>query len=162
MISSLLSASRGFSLMGLCCLAMCFAFAPARAQQAGMQFEHSNLQATLAKAKAEGKLVFVDAFTEWCGPCKMMTRSVFPQPEVGTYFNQYYISLKLDMEKGEGEAFAQKYEVDAYPTLLVLAPDGKLVLRAVGALSPTDLVAFGHQARAKALKAGQVSAKAGR
>ncbi len=51
----------------------------------GIQFEHITFAEGLAKAKAENKLIFVDAFTTWCGPCKMLTSKTFPDSAVGTF-----------------------------------------------------------------------------
>ncbi|MDE5610714.1 MAG: thioredoxin domain-containing protein, partial [Odoribacter sp.] len=52
------------------------------------------------KAKSTGKLIFLDCYTSWCGPCKMMTNKVFPQEMVGNFMNPGYVSIKIDMEKG--------------------------------------------------------------
>ena len=46
----------------------------------GINFEKSSFETLLAKAKKEKKLVFVDAYAVWCGPCKLMdknTRKVY-------------------------------------------------------------------------------------
>lgn len=69
------------------------------AKQIGISFEHSSWEDILKKAKEENKLIFIDAYTTWCGPCKMMARNVFTDAEVGTFFNQNFINVKLDMEK---------------------------------------------------------------
>lgn len=104
----------------------------------GIKFEENHdLYAALAKAKAENKLVFIDAYAEWCGPCKVMARDIFPQKEVGDFFNTRFINLKLDMEKGDNVALAKKYEVRAYPTYLFLDSDGKLVHKGLGSM-PAD------------------------
>lgn len=100
----------------------------------GIQFETGTWSEILAKAKKENKYVFVDAFTTWCGPCKWMDANVFPQAEVGTFFNKNFINAKIDMEKGEGIDLAKKYEVQAYPTYLFVSSDGELVHRAVGSM----------------------------
>lgn len=106
----------------------------------GILFQHLSLADALAKAKAEGKQVFVDCFTEWCGPCKMLARDVFPRPEVGKVFNARFVNLKMDMEKGEGVDVAKRYGVKAYPTLLVLNPDGSVAGTLVGALRMEKLL----------------------
>lgn len=74
----------------------------------------------LAVAKAEQKLVFIDFYTDWCGPCKMMARDVFPQKSVGDFMNKQFVCLKVNAEKGEGVALAKKYNVNSYPTFIVL------------------------------------------
>ncbi len=75
--------------------------------------------------------MFVDFFTTWCGPCKMMSNKVFPQKEVGDFMNAKFIPLKLDAEK-EGAALAKQYGVKAYPTYVVMDGDGKEVAKFSG------------------------------
>lgn len=101
---------------------------------------NGQLSKALAKAKAEGKLVFLDAYTTWCGPCKQMAKNVFPQPEVGRALNPRYVSLKIDMEKGEGPELIKRYEVKGFPTMLVLDPEGNVVKKLVGSCSATHLI----------------------
>ena len=64
----------------------------------------------------------------------MLARDVFPRPEVGKVFNARFVNLKLDMEKGEGPEVAKRYSISAYPTLLVLNPDGTVAGKVVGSL----------------------------
>ena len=67
-----------------------------------------------------------------------MTSNVFPQEIVGDYFNEHFVCLKVDMEKGEGRAIQQKYRVSAYPTFLILDTDGNLVHAVVGGMATGD------------------------
>src|SRR5690349_11740714 len=84
----------------------------------GIEFVHDKtFQEILDIAKKENKLVFMDAYTSWCGPCKRMAANVFPDPEAGAFFNSNFINVKIDMEKGEGPGISGKYGVRAYPTL---------------------------------------------
>lgn len=106
----------------------------------GIKFETGSWADVQAKAKAQNKPIFVDAYTSWCGPCKQMAKEVFTQNEVGEYFNKNYVSYKLDMEKGEGVEFGGKYQVAAYPTMLYFSPDGKLVHRTLGSSTGDVLV----------------------
>ena len=99
--------------------------------------EGKTFQQILAQATAEGKPVFIDCYTEWCGPCKQMAKNVFPQTEAGDYFNSKFVCWKVDMEKGEGPELAKKYEVAAYPTFLILNADGSLRATQVGS-APLD------------------------
>ena len=96
-------------------------------------FQELTLAKALGKAKMENKYVFVDCYTSWCGPCKMMTANVLPLKEVGEYMNETFVCVKFDMEKGEGRDIQQKYKVSSYPTFLVLNVDGSLLHAVVGA-----------------------------
>ena len=94
-------------------------------------------QDVLAKAKKENKIVFVDAYTTWCGPCKWMAANIFPTKEVGDVFNASFVNAKIDMEKGEGIDIAKKYAIRAYPTYIFVNGDGEMVHRALGS-KPAD------------------------
>lgn len=112
----------------------------------GIEFFEGSWQEALAEAKANNKLIFVDAYASWCGPCKRMSATVFTQKEVGDFFNERFLNFKIDMEKGEGPAFGRKYPVRAYPTLLFIDYDGTLVHRQVGAQRVESLLALGEKA----------------
>lgn len=110
--------------------------------KAGIQFEHEAFDDLVAQAKAEDKLIFVDAFTTWCGPCKMMASQVFPQERVGEVFNARFINAKIDMEKGEGIELAKRYRVRAYPTYLFVNGDGELVHKGLGYIPADEFIAL--------------------
>lgn len=112
----------------------------ASAWSQGIEFFQGSYHEAFAMAKEQGKLVFVDAFAEWCGPCKRMAATVFPQPSVGEYFNANLISLKIDMEKGQGLEFRKTYPVTAYPTFLFLDGDGNIVSKVTGARGPEQFI----------------------
>jgi thioredoxin-related protein len=107
---------------------------------AQINFEHGTLAEVLQKAKESNKLIFIDAYTEWCGPCKRMSAATFTDPEVGKYFNEHFINYKLDMEKGEGLEFARTYRVNQYPTFLFLKPDASLHDRLIGYMQPQEFL----------------------
>lgn len=128
-------------------LACLLIFFPILLSAQGIRFEHELLLAdALKKAKAENKLVFVDAYTTWCGPCKLMTSRTFPDSTVGEYFNGGFINLKIDMEKGEGPALALRYGVEFFPTLLFLNTEGKIAHKAVGYHNPVEFLKLGKTA----------------
>lgn len=104
----------------------------------------------IEQAKTENKVIFMDCFTTWCGPCKRLAAEVFPKEEVGNYFNAKFINSKFDMEKGEGPAIAAEFGVRAYPTLLWIDGDRKVVNRLVGLASPDLLISAGKQANNQA------------
>ena len=87
----------------------------------------------LERARRSGKVIFFDAYTSWCQPCKKMDRDVFTRPQVANYFNQKFINVKYDMEKGEGPHLKKKYGIGVFPTYLFINGKGKVVHRIVGA-----------------------------
>ena len=87
-------------------------------------FEKSDFKTALLKAKKEGKPLFIDFYTGWCAPCLGFTKNVLTDKEVGEFMNKAFINLKYDAEKGEGIKIAEKYNVRAYPTLLIIDSDG--------------------------------------
>lgn len=108
--------------------------APAQTNFRSLTYEEA-----IATAKAEQKLVFMDFYTAWCGPCKMMMRDVFPQKKVGDYLNARFVCIKLDAEK-EGRELARRYKVKAYPTFVGVDVTGKEVMRRVGMAMADDFI----------------------
>lgn len=86
----------------------------------------------LAEAKVKNKLIFIDAYTSWCGPCKWAAKYLFTNKEVAIYYNENFINVSMDMEKGEGIAFAKRYRVNAYPTFLIINDRLEIVSRMEG------------------------------
>ena len=116
-----------------------------RAQQGteaanGIKFFKGTFNEALVKAKQENKILFVDFYAVWCVPCKKMAKTVFTQEEVGKYFNEHFISLQLDAEKGENVDIAKNYKVAAYPTVAFIAPDGKALSVNTGAMDKDELM----------------------
>ena len=118
----------------------------APADGVGIQFFHGTFAEAKALAKSQDKLIFVDAYTTWCGPCRLMASQTFTQPSVGEYFNKNFVNLKMDMESGEGVAFGSQYKVMAYPTLLFLDHNGAVKVRAMGAKPAQELINVGKDA----------------
>lgn len=112
----------------------------------GIEFFHGTWDEALKAAYEEEKIIFVDAYTTWCGPCKTMAKYTFTDEEVGTFFNENFINVKLDMEKEAGMNWRKKYPVTAFPTLYFVGPEGEVVLKSVGAKKPKDLLSMGSKA----------------
>jgi thioredoxin-related protein len=108
--------------------------------QDGIQFFGGSWDEAIETAKKEHKLIFMDAYAEWCGPCKRMAKEVFTQKELGDFFNKYFINVKMDMEKGEGPKLAQKFKVSAYPTLFFIDAAGDVVNVQVGGVNGEQLL----------------------
>ena len=115
--------------------------------QESIQFEKDNFSKILEKAKKQNKLIFLDAYASWCGPCKMMDKNIFTKNSVKEYYNAHFINAKIDMEKGEGVNIAKKYNVRAYPTYLFINGNGEIVHKAVGYFEENQFLDLGKNAQ---------------
>ena len=113
----------------------------------GIKFTEAAWREVLKQAKAQKKIIFLDAYASWCGPCKMLQKNVFTQKAVGDYYNGRFINVKMDMEKGEGPALAQVYPLEAYPTLMFIDGNGRVLKKVLGYQSPEDLIAIGRSVK---------------
>jgi len=115
------------------------------AQNRSINFKHEGTFTDhLAEATKNNKLIFFDAFTSWCGPCKTLAKDVFTVDSVADYFNTNFINVGYDMEKGEGIELKKRFAADitAYPTLLFINGKGEIVHKIVGAPSAKDFMAL--------------------
>lgn len=107
-------------------------FISAMAQGIAFEPEGTTLEQASVKAKAENKLIFLDCFTTWCGPCRMMARTVFTQEQVGAAMNPKFVSVKIDMEGEYGAPLAKKLQITAYPTFVIFNADLQEIGRFLG------------------------------
>ena len=114
-----------------------------RAQDKGIAFlpEGTLFKDAVAKAQQTGKMIFLDCYTSWCGPCKMMANTVFPQEKVGAYMNPRFVSIKIDMEKGEGVELTKKLQISAFPTFIFFNSNGEEIGRFLGGCDADKFIA---------------------
>lgn len=110
----------------------------------GVQFHKGTWGEALALAKKENKLIFLDIYATWCGPCKKLKKSTFSSKEVGRFYNANFINVSLDGEKGEGAILANKYKITGYPTLLFVDSTGKVVLATAGYMNSEKFIIVGE------------------
>ena len=120
-------------------------FAGLNAQE-GIAFSHGSWEEIKAEAKKSKKNIFIDCYTVWCGPCKALSRDIFPQKAVGDFFNSNFVNFKVDMEKGEGIELKEQFRVSAFPTLLWIDSDGELLHKVVGSMSADKLISEAEKA----------------
>ena len=130
-------------------LSFCIAILSSSVNAQGIDFFHGSWDEALEKAKVEEKIIFVDAYAQWCGPCKRMAKTTFMDDSVGKFFNANFINIKMDMEKGDGLKFRQKYPVSAFPTLFFLDPKGEVVHKVKGAQQVEGILKLGKFALSK-------------
>ena len=97
-----------------------------------IKFIAEDFRAAMAQGAKKNKIVFIDAYTTWCGPCKLMDKSVFTDEKVLDFMNENFVNLKLDMERGDGQIVAQRYKVSAFPSFLFVNTEGELVHKGIG------------------------------
>jgi thioredoxin-related protein len=120
----------------------------------GITFFEGTFSEALEEAKKQEKIIFVDAYTTWCGPCKRMAKDIFPLPEVGEFYNANCINLKIDMETDEGLNFQKKYPVSAYPTFYFIDEKGETIANVKGGKSAEDFIELGRRAVGKIDRSG--------
>jgi thioredoxin-related protein len=124
------------------------------AQDKGTHFEHGlTWQQVKEKAKQEHKYLLVDCFTTWCGPCKYMASTIFPQEKVGDFFNKNFVNVKVQFDQtkndseevkswyADAESINKDFKIAAYPTFLIFSPQGELVHRIVGGGEADEFIA---------------------
>jgi len=94
-------------------------------------YENDTWQKVIDTAKEAQKIIFMDCYTTWCGPCKMLDKNVFTNDQIADFFNGNFVNAKYDMEKGEGITLKDKYGVSAFPTLLFIDPATQEVIHRV-------------------------------
>lgn len=124
----------------------CFLLCGLWGQSRSIEFRQGDWKKILQEARKLNKLVFVDCYTSWCGPCKILAKDVFTQDSVADFFNKHFVCIKSDMEK-EGADIRKQYQVNSYPTLLFIDPNTEgLVHALVGCVSPEVLIQGGKNA----------------
>lgn len=106
------------------------------AAEAQVRFREVSTDALRREAAAADKLVFIDLYATWCGPCKRMDREVFSRPDIAALMERCVVAARYDIDKPTGRALARNYGVRAVPTCLILDTEGQLRGTISGALSP--------------------------
>lgn len=110
----------------------------------GIQFHKGSWNEALQAAKKENKLIFLDIYATWCGPCKLLKKVSFSNSDVGKFYNQNFVNVSLDGEEGEGTELAQKYGIRGYPSLLFIDGNGNVVAQTAGYHGPKELIKLGN------------------
>jgi len=106
----------------------------------GVQFQKITFAQALQKSKTENKLIFMNVYAVWCGPCKLLKDRTFQSDKVANLLNSNFINIDVDAEKGEGIELAQRYNVEAHPLMLLINSEGKVVKSILGYRKDNQLV----------------------
>jgi len=113
-----------------------------------IKFVHArSISEVQAIAKQQNKPIFLDFTANWCMPCRNMEKNVFQNKKIATYMNQNFISYKVDVDTRAGKNIAMVYGVEYLPTLIVIAPDGKVIKKKASNLGKDGFMNFATQAK---------------
>jgi len=104
----------------------------------GIEFQKIKLDAAKEIAKKENKIIFIDYYADWCGPCKWLAKNVFTDNEVGVLFNKNFINLKINADIDD--FIGREYNASSLPTLLWIDHNGTLNKKVVGAIDKQTLL----------------------
>lgn len=120
------------------------------AQNRSIAFVAKDWKQAVAKARNENKLIFLDCYTSWCGPCKNLAQHIFTQDAVADFYNRNFVNVSMDMEKDvDGVMLSKVYKPNAFPTLLFIDPYTQLVVhRVTGAGDASHILSVAAEALA--------------
>ena len=145
---------------GVICVLICvFVAVVTECKAEGIRFFRGSFTEVLKQAKAENKKVFVDFYTTWCGPCQLMSKNVFPEDEVGAYFNEHFINYQINAEDKAYMAEVKRYGVTAYPTMFILDAEGNVLGKQLGAIDKAGFLRFAKLALKEVLPLDQLYEK---
>ncbi|AWW00722.1 thioredoxin family protein [Arcticibacterium luteifluviistationis] len=114
-----------------------------------IDFKYATLAEAKDVSKVAEKLIFVDFYADWCGPCKAMENTVFTKAEVGAVFNNDFVNFKIDSEVEEGKKLVRHYGVQEFPTYLFVNSEGEVVHKIIGFQSVRNLLIEAGKAKRK-------------
>ena len=106
----------------------------------GIKFEKLSFEQASVKSKNENKVLFVDAYATWCGPCKKLAKTTFIDKKVENVFNSNFVNIKMDVDEAASLSFVEKYEINSIPTMLFFDSSGKVLKRLEGYYDEEELL----------------------
>lgn|SRR5690606_9597876 len=123
------------------------------------------MEEALAAQKVKPKKIFMDVYTTWCGPCKLLDKNTFGDKNVAAYLNEHFYPVKFNAEGNEPvkykdftytnpnyqperkgrnaqHLFAHALKVTAYPTVVFFKENGDLIQALPGYRTPKELEIF--------------------
>lgn len=114
-------------------------------KEKGIAFTEAGWEETLKKAENENRMIFLDIYATWCGPCKRLELFTFSNQQVGDYFNENFINITVDGESEEGRELVRKYGIRGYPSLLIIDHNGEVKKFTTGYHSAKQLLKWARK-----------------
>ncbi|MEL6804063.1 MAG: thioredoxin family protein, partial [Bacteroidota bacterium] len=116
---------------------------PVRAENPPLTIVEQDYERALELAAEQDKLLFIDFYTVWCGPCKQLDKYVFHNDSLKGLLGQQVVLLKYDAEQDTTFHLSKKYHVNSYPMGLLLTPEGRVLTRKAG-FAGSDAASLGR------------------
>lgn len=102
------------------------------AAQQLIQFEKGGFSAALKQSKITHKPIFFMCYASWCPHCNKMKEQVFTDSAVANFYNQHFVCIEQDMEKGQGITLHEIFKIKSYPTIIFFDSSGETIYRTTG------------------------------
>lgn len=112
--------------------------------QSGMNFNKETFSEALDKAKTSHSVIMINFYSSWCNVCRRMKTEVFSNVRVNTFYNKKFINMAFNIDKEPGVSFAKKFGVEAYPTVVFLDEEGKIIQKVIGFQNVDDFLKIGQ------------------
>lgn len=97
-----------------------------------VRFYDGSYDELLRESRKQKKPIILDFWATWCIPCRKMENETFADPDFAAYINKNFLVYKVNIDTFDGMGIADKYNIDAYPTLILLDPKNKYINRYKG------------------------------
>jgi len=125
-----------------------------------------SMNEALAAQQKNPKKIFVDMYTSWCGPCKMLDKNTFGNADVAAFINKNFYPVKFNaegnedvnykgklyqnpgydpaktMKRNSSHTFSRYMGVNAYPTVIFIDENGSLINSVKGYRTPQQMEPF--------------------
>ncbi|MFK7972106.1 MAG: thioredoxin fold domain-containing protein [Bacteroidia bacterium] len=108
-----------------------------------LTYHNGDFASLKQRAQTEGKLVMIEFYIDHCGACVKLEKQTLNNTKLASFISNKYIPFRIDglSIADEGIELAQKYQVRAYPTMVVIDAKGNLVKTLEGFFTPNILMA---------------------